>query len=201
MQSRPVPRNAKKVVSIVFCPAVGMVRGPGARPRLVWGVRGTRPGDGRTVTNADRSGRARCGSRGAGRDGRWRVRNFLRALGPGAPGRLRGRDNHVVFIDSGGQWWRPAYDRPADIDFTVPSPARMYDYYLSGKGQFPGRQGSGREGAFARPVRAELARANRDFLVRAVTDLARQGIDQFIDARHRAPDQPERPRGGPVRQS
>jgi len=36
----------------------------------------------------------------------------------------------VVFIDSGGQWWRPAPEVPAQIDLTVPSPARMYDYYL-----------------------------------------------------------------------
>ena len=107
----------------------------------------------------------------------------------------------MVFIDSGGQWWRPAYDRPADIDFTVPSPARMYDYYLSGKDNFPADREAAEKALSLVPFGRELARANRDFLVRAVTDLARQGIDQFIDGRHRAPDQPERPRGGPVSQS
>ena len=28
-------------------------------------------------------------------------------------------------------------DKPETIDLTVPSPARMYDYYLSGKDNFP----------------------------------------------------------------
>jgi len=87
----------------------------------------------------------------------------------------------VVFIDSGGQWWRPASDDPAEIDFTVPSPARMYDYYLGGKDHFPADREAAEKALALVPSGRGLARANRDFLVRAVTHLARQGIDQFID--------------------
>jgi S-adenosyl methyltransferase len=87
----------------------------------------------------------------------------------------------VVFIDSSGQWWRPAPDGPAGIDLTVPSPARMYDYYLGGKDHFPADREAAEKALALVPSGRELARANRDFLVRAVTYLAGQGIDQFID--------------------
>jgi hypothetical protein len=87
----------------------------------------------------------------------------------------------MVFIDSGGQWWRPAPEVPAQIDLTVPSPARMYDYYLGGKDHFPADREAAEKALALVPSGRDLARANRDFLVRAVTYLADQGIDQFID--------------------
>jgi hypothetical protein len=110
--------------------------------------------------------------------------------GSGAAGRLRGRDNHVVFIDSGGQGWRPASDDPAEIDFTVPSPARMYDYYLGGKDHFPADREAAEKALSLVPSGRDLARANRDFLVRVVTYLADQGIDQFIDVGTGLPTSP-----------
>jgi hypothetical protein len=76
------------------------------------------------------------------------------------------KGNHVVFIDSGGEWWRPASDGPAEIDFTVPSPARMYDYYLGGKDHFPADREAAEKALSLVPSGRELARANRDFLVR-----------------------------------
>lgn len=67
------------------------------------------------------------------------------------------------------------------VDVTTPSPARIYDYYLGGKDNFPVDREVAEQALAAVPEGRELARANRYFLVRAVTHLASQGIDQFID--------------------
>ncbi|MEV0308073.1 SAM-dependent methyltransferase [Nonomuraea fuscirosea] len=77
-------------------------------------------------------------------------------------------------------------ERPAGkIDPNVPTVARMYDYFLGGKDNFPADreaaerivQLSGKGGADVR----EMARANRGFLVRAVEAAARAGVRQFLD--------------------
>ncbi|MFG2077949.1 SAM-dependent methyltransferase [Nonomuraea maritima] len=74
---------------------------------------------------------------------------------------------------------------PHGIDPTIPSVARMYDYYLGGKDNFP----ADREAAEAiiklaresgSDVR-EMALANRGFLIRAVRQLAESGVRQFLD--------------------
>lgn len=67
------------------------------------------------------------------------------------------------------------------VDLTTPSPARIYDYYLGGKDNFPVDREVAQQTLAVVPDGRELARANRYFLVRAVTYLARQGIAQFID--------------------
>jgi S-adenosyl methyltransferase len=67
------------------------------------------------------------------------------------------------------------------VDLTTPSPARIYDYYLGGKDNFPVDREVAEQALAVVPEGRELARANRYFLVRAVTYLANQGIDQFID--------------------
>ena len=82
----------------------------------------------------------------------------------------------MVFTDSAGEWWRHASDGRAGLDFTVPSPARMYDYYLGGKDHFPADREAAEKALSLVPSGRELARANRDFLVRAVKYLAGQGI-------------------------
>jgi hypothetical protein len=69
----------------------------------------------------------------------------------------------------------------ANIDVTTPSPARIYDYYLGGKDSFPADRQVAEQALSAVPEGRELARANRQFLVRTVEHLAREGIDQFID--------------------
>ncbi|MEU7854305.1 SAM-dependent methyltransferase [Nonomuraea sp. NPDC049141] len=74
---------------------------------------------------------------------------------------------------------------PGKIDPTVPTVARMYDYFLGGKDNFPADREaaekivelSSQGGANVR----EMARANRDFLVRAVEAAARAGVRQFLD--------------------
>jgi hypothetical protein len=66
-------------------------------------------------------------------------------------------------------------------DMSVPSPARMYDYYLGGKDNSPADREAAERALSVVPSGRLLARANRDFMVRAVKCLAAQGIDQFID--------------------
>ncbi|WP_084958924.1 SAM-dependent methyltransferase [Thermoactinospora rubra] len=74
---------------------------------------------------------------------------------------------------------------PAGIDPTVPSVARMYDYYLGGKDHFPADREAAEQiialaGELGADVR-EMALANRGFLIRAVEHLARSGVRQFLD--------------------
>ncbi|MEU4542384.1 SAM-dependent methyltransferase [Nonomuraea dietziae] len=74
---------------------------------------------------------------------------------------------------------------PAGIDPSVPSAARIYDYFLGGKDNFA----ADREAAekiialgdqMDYDIRA-LVRANRAFLGRAVRELADAGVRQFLD--------------------
>ncbi|MER5641620.1 SAM-dependent methyltransferase [Kitasatospora sp. NPDC002227] len=70
---------------------------------------------------------------------------------------------------------------PADLRPEVPHPARMYDYYLGGKDNFPAdREAAERVMAISPMVRIS-ALANRAFLQRAVRHLAEQGVGQFLD--------------------
>ncbi|MEV0353974.1 SAM-dependent methyltransferase [Nonomuraea sp. NPDC050680] len=71
------------------------------------------------------------------------------------------------------------------VDPTVPSVARMYDYFLGGKDNFS----ADREAAehiirisleTGSDIR-EIARANRGFLIRAVEEAAKAGVRQFLD--------------------
>ena len=70
---------------------------------------------------------------------------------------------------------------PDGVDAAIPSVARIYDYLLGGKDNFA----ADREAAdvFIRlvPEVRQLARDNRDFMVRAVRFLAESGVEQFID--------------------
>jgi hypothetical protein len=70
---------------------------------------------------------------------------------------------------------------PPDIDVTVPSPARMYDYYLGGKDNFAADRVAAEKVLSVVPCGRQIALANRRFLVRAVRHLARNGIGQFVD--------------------
>ncbi|HEX6521501.1 MAG TPA: SAM-dependent methyltransferase [Streptosporangiaceae bacterium] len=69
----------------------------------------------------------------------------------------------------------------AEFDPRIPSIARVYDYLLGGKDNFAAdRQVADRLMAAA-PLTVEVSRENRQFLARAVTWAANQGIGQFID--------------------
>jgi hypothetical protein len=69
----------------------------------------------------------------------------------------------------------------AQFDPTVPSIARIYDYVLGGKDNFPADRAQAEQALAYNPLIPVMARENRQFLSRAVGWMARQGIDQFID--------------------
>jgi hypothetical protein len=86
---------------------------------------------------------------------------------------------------SGGSdsWMRADPDWvPPEIDTSVAHPARVYDYWLGGKDNFAPDRAMGDAIMAAVPTIKTMARANRDFLGRAVRFLAREaGIRQFLD--------------------
>ena len=70
---------------------------------------------------------------------------------------------------------------PDEVDTERPSAARMYDYYLGGSCNFAADRALAEENLRNWPDMPLIARANRDFLHRAVTHLSAQGVDQFLD--------------------
>jgi hypothetical protein len=70
---------------------------------------------------------------------------------------------------------------PPSIDPNVPSVARIYDYWLGGKDHRAADRKVGDAILEAAPEVRDLVRHNRDFLIRAVTDLVGRGVTQFID--------------------
>jgi S-adenosyl methyltransferase len=73
-------------------------------------------------------------------------------------------------------------DRPNAIDTTVASIARVYDYWLGGKDNFPVDREAAEHAIAANPGIVNDVRANRAFLSRAVRYLAgERGIRQFLD--------------------
>ncbi|MEV6862268.1 SAM-dependent methyltransferase [Streptosporangium subroseum] len=75
----------------------------------------------------------------------------------------------------------PEAQLPQGVDPTVPSVARMYDYYLGGKDNFASDRETAEEFIKVVPGIRMMAQANRAFLRKAVTELAGQGIRQFLD--------------------
>jgi hypothetical protein len=73
--------------------------------------------------------------------------------------------------------------RPAvDLRTNVPHPARVYDYLLGGKDNFPADREAAAAGMKANPNSRTPPRENRAFLRRAVRYLAGEaGIGQFLD--------------------
>jgi O-methyltransferase involved in polyketide biosynthesis len=68
-----------------------------------------------------------------------------------------------------------------DFDANTPSIARVYDYLLNGKDNFAADREVAEKLLAVAPLTAEVTRENRQFLARAVTWAAGQGISQFID--------------------
>ena len=69
----------------------------------------------------------------------------------------------------------------AEIDPTVPSTARIYDYWLGGKDNFAADRDAAERFIEVAPHVRDLARQNRGFMVRAAKLIAEAGVDQFID--------------------
>lgn len=67
------------------------------------------------------------------------------------------------------------------FDPAVPASARMYDYLLGGKDNYPADREAAAQAVAAIPDLTELAHANRAFLTRAVTAAAKAGITQYLD--------------------
>ncbi|MEV0827169.1 SAM-dependent methyltransferase [Nonomuraea rubra] len=73
-------------------------------------------------------------------------------------------------------------DRPLDPDTGVPSPARIYDLWLGGHDHYEIDRIVSEQILAAVPDLPVLARANREFLGRAVRHLAGEaGVRQFLD--------------------
>ena len=73
-------------------------------------------------------------------------------------------------------------DDPPSFDISVAHQARIYDYWLGGKDNFAADRKAAEAAAAAYPGVVSGSRANRQFLARAVTALAREhGIRQFLD--------------------
>lgn len=69
----------------------------------------------------------------------------------------------------------------ADADGQKPSIARVYDYLLGGKDNYPVDREIGDHFTVNLPGSVAIARTNRGALIRAVRALARGGVRQFID--------------------
>ncbi|HXS61800.1 MAG TPA: SAM-dependent methyltransferase [Streptosporangiaceae bacterium] len=70
---------------------------------------------------------------------------------------------------------------PPGVDIKRANVARVYDYLLGGSHNFLADQDLGRSLAAVDPNVWAIARANREFLGRAVRFLAASGISQFLD--------------------
>ena len=70
---------------------------------------------------------------------------------------------------------------PPEIDVSAAHPARMYNYYLSGKTHFAADREAADKVLAVLPEGRDMAIANRAFLGRVVRFLAGQGISQFLD--------------------
>ena len=69
----------------------------------------------------------------------------------------------------------------AEFDPSVPSIARVYDYFLGGKDHFASDRALADRMIKMAPLAPAITRENRQFLVHAVTWAASQGIGQFLD--------------------
>jgi hypothetical protein len=70
---------------------------------------------------------------------------------------------------------------PPGVDVARANVARVYDYWLGGSHNFLADQDLARSIAAVEPNARAFARANRDFLGRAVRFLAEAGVGQFLD--------------------
>jgi hypothetical protein len=96
-------------------------------------------------------------------------------------GGRHGLDVGTMIMPTSGQAAKTTEPEPPGIDPTVPSPARMYDYYLGGKDNYAVDREAAEKALSVIPWGRKIAQANRYFLSRAVLLMAEEGICQFID--------------------
>jgi O-methyltransferase involved in polyketide biosynthesis len=76
----------------------------------------------------------------------------------------------------------PSSDQPPEIDGSVPNSARIWNYWLGGKDNYPVDREAGDQFRAVFPEIVDVARSSRQFLTRAVAYLAGEaGIRQFLD--------------------
>ncbi|MCS0634677.1 SAM-dependent methyltransferase [Streptomyces sp. LP05-1] len=75
---------------------------------------------------------------------------------------------------------RPAW-APPGIDITVPSVARIYDYYLGGSHNFEVDREAARRAMEFMPGLPKVMQSNRAFMRRAVRHAVAEGVTQFLD--------------------
>jgi hypothetical protein len=93
-----------------------------------------------------------------------------------------GGRSHSAIQQDQGKGMADSDDMPREVDFTVPNIARMYDYYLGGKDNYPKDRDAARLVLGAAPDVPLAALENREFLRHAMQFLVReQGVRQFID--------------------
>ncbi|GAA2608847.1 MULTISPECIES: SAM-dependent methyltransferase [Streptomyces] len=80
--------------------------------------------------------------------------------------------------------------RATEIDTSKPHPARMYDWYLGGKDNYPVDEAMGRQMLALDPRVPVMARVNRAFMHRATRWLAGHGVRQFLDVGAGIPTEP-----------
>jgi O-methyltransferase involved in polyketide biosynthesis len=71
--------------------------------------------------------------------------------------------------------------RRPDLNSSRPNIARVYDYWLGGKDNFAADRELAEQIIAINPLVADMARANRAFVIAAVTRAARAGVTQFLD--------------------
>jgi hypothetical protein len=74
-----------------------------------------------------------------------------------------------------------ARDVPPGVDPSVPSPARLYDYYLGGTSNFAVDRDAAEQMRKLMPELSDAAWANRAFHQRAARWMAARGVRQFLD--------------------
>ncbi|MDH6227200.1 MULTISPECIES: SAM-dependent methyltransferase [Streptomyces] len=85
----------------------------------------------------------------------------------------------------------PTHDDAAPvIDTSRPHPARMYDWFLGGKDNYPVDEELGRQLTAFGPQIPVMARMNRAFMHRAVRRLTGEGVRQFLDVGTGIPTEP-----------
>ncbi len=89
-----------------------------------------------------------------------------------------------------GQATGPLCGPDGEWDPDVPSPARMYDYYLGGKDHGTADRKAAERVVAVAPSIPAVARANRAFMHRSVAWAARRGIGQFVDVGTGIPTEP-----------
>lgn len=81
-----------------------------------------------------------------------------------------------------GEGMPGSHQMPHEPGFSLPNVARMFDYYLGGKDNYPADREAARLVLGAAPDVPLAALENREFLKRAVSFLTREsGIRQFVD--------------------